>query len=115
MEENFPKTDKFIKCRTERLNAGQDDDDANVKIVKKSDHITDEEHFAEARQKEKEEGMPARSRLNSPLKTRIDHGKELIQSGDMAVNVGALAFLVVVLIALLIKVSSRKKISSKSN
>ena len=108
IEDNFPKTDKFIHCRTERLNTMQDDDDNKFKIVRKEDHITDEENFAAER--EKAGYQNGRPRLNSPLK------RKFLESQS---NFGALDALIVlvilVLIWILIKLRSQKKLISKSN
>jgi hypothetical protein len=122
IEDNFPKTDKFIKCRTERLNT-VDDDDNKIKVVRKSDHITDEEKFAEDRMKDSDLEAPVsqgKLRLNSPLKNqrRPDPGDNVeLQSfygKNSILYAGCFSFLVVILIKTM-HVKSRKKLFSKSN
>jgi hypothetical protein len=110
--DNFPKTDKFIKCRTERLNT-IDDDDTNLKVVRKQDHVTDEENFAAAETKKqeakKQEASIDKLRLNSPLKNLEGDNTAIAAVG------GILLILIALLLFILRYISSRKNKVSKSS
>ena len=106
IENNFPKTDSFIRCRTERLNTANDDDD---KIVKKSDHKTDEESFAAALAKQ-EAAVVGKLRLNSPLKTIRNGGEE-----SLILIFGVVCFLLGLLLIVVRLLNSRKNKASKSS
>eukprot|EP00526_Cylindrotheca_closterium_P015361 CAMPEP_0113635552 /NCGR_PEP_ID=MMETSP0017_2-20120614/18535_1 /TAXON_ID=2856 /ORGANISM="Cylindrotheca closterium" /LENGTH=249 /DNA_ID=CAMNT_0000546343 /DNA_START=112 /DNA_END=861 /DNA_ORIENTATION=- /assembly_acc=CAM_ASM_000147 len=106
IEDNFPKTDSFIRCRTERLNTVDDDDD---KIVRKSDHKTDEESFAASFAK-KQAAAVGKLRLNSPLK-QIQDG-----SGDTLLLIaGIICFLLGLLLVVIRLLNNRKSKASKSS
>eukprot|EP00980_Cylindrotheca_fusiformis_P012413 scaffold3046_cov105-Cylindrotheca_fusiformis.AAC.12 len=107
--DNFPKTDKFIKCRTERLNK-IDDDDNKIKVVQKKDHVTDEEHFAAARaQTAKEAPDSTVGRLNSP-------SKALQGDNAMFAGVGGVLLLLIGIGLLILRyISSRQSKASKSS
>jgi hypothetical protein len=105
--DNFPKTDKFIKCRTERLNT-IDDDDNNLKVVRKQDHVTDEENFAAAQTK-KQEAAIDKLRLNSPL-------KKLEGDNTVIAAVGGILLILVALLLFTVRyISSRKHKVSKAS
>jgi hypothetical protein len=105
--DNFPLTDKFLKCRTERLNT-IDDDDTNLKVVRKADHITDEESFAAAQTK-KQEASIDKLRLNSPLK-KLEGDNTVIAAVG-----GILITLIALLLCIVRCISSRKQKVSKSS
>ncbi|CAJ1968886.1 unnamed protein product [Cylindrotheca closterium] len=106
IEDNFPKTDSFIRCRTERLNTVDDDDD---KIVLKSDHKTDEENFAASLAKQ-EAGAIGKLRLNSPLKN-IQDG-----NGDSLILIAVIiCFLLGLLFVVLRLLSNRKNKAAKTS
>jgi len=106
IEDNFPKTDSFIRCRTERLNTVDDDDD---KIVKKSDHKTDEESFA-ASLAENKFAAAYKLRLNSPLKKIQDGGDD-----GLILIVGIICFLAGLLLVVMRVLNNRKNKASKSS
>ena len=47
IEENFPKLDKFLHCKVERLN-GEEEVEVGVNLSRKADGVTDEEEFQKA-------------------------------------------------------------------
>lgn len=105
--DNFPKTDKFIRCRTERLNT-MNDDDTNLKVVNKKDHLTDEENFASVHA-QTEEAPAEKLRLNSPLK-RLEGDNTAIAAVG-----GVLLILVACLLLLVRFISNRNSKVSKTS
>ena len=97
--DNFPETDKFIHCKVERLNTDNEKEgEIGVNILRKEDHVTDEENFQKARE----------VRMNSPFKqlsSQVGGGQALVYGG------GVLGMVLLVLLAM----KNRKKVASKSN
>lgn len=115
IENNFPKIDKFIRCRTERLNTMKDDDDnkINNRIVKKEDHITDEENFAAAKEfvdSEKKAAAAAAARLNSPIKRKILDSQNNAGLQDVLIVLG-----IILAACTILRLRNQKKVTSKSN
>jgi hypothetical protein len=105
INDNFPKTDKFLHCKVERLNIEKEGD-----IVYKADHKTDEESFAEVR--ELTEGQP--QQMKEPY--RPQHGDQpgLPPGSEDFVRYGGVAVLLVMMIVMFAKVHSKKE-DAKTN
>ena len=122
MEENFPKSDKFLHCKVERLS----DNFLDAKegdIVRKEEGTTDEEQFANAQAEEKQ----LRRRDLRPAEESPDqppHNKEQFavpaenESSSQYIStmapIGGIVVLIIMLIAFIL-CGRNKKVDSKSN
>jgi len=125
MEENFPKSDKFLHCKVERM----PEDNNNMleakaaDVVKKSDRVTDEEEFANARKEAAEIGQQRdlrpveeslheihheihKEQLAIPYLSSSEEEKWMIIGGLMILGVMALIIMLV---------GRNKKVGAKTN
>lgn len=99
IEENFPRTDKFIHCKVERLNTAKE-----VHVLHKGDEGADEEEFHQAR---------AQMEANNDFsQVRGGAGLQLAGSDNVLVFGG---FFVGIMMMALLTMKNRKKVVSKSN
>jgi hypothetical protein len=103
IEENFPKTDKFHRCKVERLNTGNGND-APGKVVKKKDGTTDEEEYQKMR----------KSMLKQNNKSDQDQPQLMFDPNKGLDIYFAVVGMGLVLMAC-VAYGSRKKMSSKKN
>jgi hypothetical protein len=121
IEENFPKSDKFLHCKVERLSDDMDAKEADV--VRKADRVTDEEEFAKAKDLEQKEEAQLRQRDLRPVENDIDqiHEEQLAMPNMPASEdekwrlMGGLLILAVVGAIVIMLFGRKKKVDSKSN
>jgi cyclophilin family peptidyl-prolyl cis-trans isomerase len=102
----FPLIDSFIHCKTERLTNGGATD--TYKVLRKSDGVSDEEHFKKQRQAAQEAGAEgATIRLNKPSLESTDDPATILIAGA--------AVLAASLAVILLLFRSRQKVTSKTS
>ena len=109
IEENFPKIDKFVHCKVERLNVEEEKE-----IIYKEDMVTDEEAFAQAQELLKQDRELLQVEGKGVYKPHVLDQMGLPGMSDPIQKYGGFAILTIMGIAVLL-VNGRKKVEGKSN
>lgn len=110
IEENFPKTAKFVHCKVERLNIEEEGG-----ITYKADKKTDEEEFARDRELMQVNGGGVKvNGGQEPYRPHIKDQMGLPSQMDAFSTYGGLVVLSTMAVAMLL-LNSRKKVTGKSN